>query len=317
MREKIKSGIYGVAVGDAMGLPVEFKKRSMLKEYPVTSMIGDGTYSQVPGTWSDDTSLTLCLVDSLSQGKLDYQDIIEKFCSWMLHGEYTPFGRAFDIGIGTCRALIRYGQGYPPLECGGVIEQSNGNGSLMRSLPISYYIVKHYDMPIQIEEVMEVIHNISKLTHAHIRSQIACGIYILIAVLLLRGEHLDNAIKNGMEQAFCYYEKKEEYRVELEKYARIYEDNFSTLPEEQIKSSGYVVDTLEAALWCIMNTNNYRDCILKAVNLGGDTDTIAAVAGGLAGIAYEFESIPKDWINELQGKELIDTLCEKFQKIME
>jgi ADP-ribosylglycohydrolase len=307
-KEQILGGILGLAVADAMGVPVEFKSSESLRNNPVTDMIGYGTYNQPPGTWSDDTSLTLCLLHSLSKEKIDYTDIIKRFLSWMTEGKYTPHGEVFDIGIATRKALQRFRNGTEPLQCGGTSEQDNGNGSLMRILPLAFYL-HAID-----EESFDVIHNISSLTHAHKRSHLACGIYLTIAKNLLDGSDLKNAIDFGTEKAKEYYENKKEYADDLKHYKRLFEPKFASLPEKEIKSSGYVVDTLESALWCLLNTDNYRDCVLKAVNLGEDTDTVAAVAGGLAGIFYGLEGIPKKWLSQLAQRDYIEKLCNDFYR---
>ena len=340
LKNQLFGGILGLAVADAVGVPVEFQSRESLRRNPVTDMRGHGTYNQPPGTWSDDTSLTLCLLDSLAHKKFDWRakdalqpdftDIVQRFLSWKNKGEYTAHGKVFDIGIATRQALQRFENGTKPLECGGTSEQDNGNGSLMRILPLAFYYLfidrriageKFNDH--KFEELIKCIHNVSSLTHAHKRSQIACGLYLFIAIDLLERPDLHVAIECGLEIAQGYYEDRKGfvdgewgyiYEEELKHYKRIFKANFARLPEEKIKSSGYVVDTLEAALWCLLNTSNYKDCVLKAVNLGEDTDTVAAVAGGLAGMYYGVDAIPKDWLNQLARRDYIEKLCDDFYR---
>lgn len=285
------SGIIGLCVADALGVPVEFESRESLQRNPVVDMRGYGTHNQPAGTWSDDTSMTLCLLDSLANG-LDYADIMRKFLSWKEKAEYTAHGDVFDIGTTISEALSRFANGIEPLKCGGDSEYDNGNGSLMRILPIAFYFDSgHF--------CYEIIHNISALTHAHNRSKIACGIYISVAESLMNAPDIKNGIYDGVNKAKAYYESKKEYADELKHYRRIFSDEFINLPEDEIKSGGYVVDTLEAALWCLLNTDSYETCVLKAVNLGDDTDTVAAVAGGLAGIYYGLDAIPSKWIEQI------------------
>ena len=276
-------------------------------------MKGYGTHNQPPGTWSDDTSLTLCLLDSLANKKIDYADMMQRFRSWIDKGKYTAHDEVFDIGIATRQALKRFRSGTDPLECGGRSERDNGNGSLMRILPLAFYLHAYTKN----EEPFGIIHNVSSLTHAHKRSQIACGIYLIIAKSLL-GESMDlqSAIYSSLEKAKEYYGNKNEYIKDLKHYNRLFDTNFAKLPEEEVKSSGYVVDTLEAALWCLLNTDNYKDCVLKAVNLGEDTDTVAAVAGGLAGMYYGVESIPSEWLKQLARLDYIEELCENFYRTL-
>ena len=310
----ILGAIMGLCVADAMGVPVEFLSRDKLKENPVTGMRGYGTFNLPPGTWSDDSSLTLCLADSLSRG-LDYKDIMENFSKWLHEDEFTPHGEAFDIGNGTYKAIMRFGNGTDPLLCGGKEEGDNGNGSLMRILPLVFYLRKNHGSEFTNSgEAMAIIDNVSSLTHAHKRSVIACGIYLSIASRLLDGEAVDKAVSKGLAKAVSYYKNKEDCKAELHHFQRISEPGFKELPESQIRSSGYVVDTLEAARWCLLNTGSYKDCVLKAVNLGEDTDTVAAVAGGLAGIHYGYGSIPGEWLEALVKKDFIIDICERLRK---
>lgn len=314
MRNHILDGIMGLCVADALGVPVEFKHREILKKKPVNNMQGFGTYNQPPGTWSDDTSMTLCLLDSLSSG-LDYQDIMNRFKDWLTGGAYTPHGEAFDVGSATRQAIGRFISGTDLLKCGGVGEHDNGNGSLMRILPLLFYLESLYGKDFQEEdEAFQIIHRVSALTHAHKRSQIACGIYLSVATMLVGKMDLRTAVDLGIYRAVKYYKQKPEYKKELWYYNRLSEKGFRRLNEREIKSSGYVVDTLEAAVWCLLNTKTYQECVLKAVNLGEDTDTVAAVAGGLAGLYYGYENIPSEWIAQIAKKDYIEGLTKKLHQ---
>lgn len=313
--DQILDGIIGLATGDALGVPVEFMERQEIARNPVTSMREYGTHQQPKGTWSDDTSLTLALIDSIATKKgIDYADIMERFSNWLMYDDYTAWGEVFDVGNATSRAIMNYGRGMDPLECGGASEYENGNGSLMRVLPLAYYLQKQKCDTM--EDYMEIIHRVSSLTHRHRISLIGCGIYINIAIKLLgRAGPLFACVEQGIVEAFIYYKKQK--WDELRVYGRLGDlQNFQKLLAAEIKSSGYVVDTLEAALWCLLNTNTYKDCVLKAVNLGNDTDTVGAVAGGLAGIYYGTDHIPEDWLEVLAGKRYIEELCESFSNAL-
>ncbi len=312
---KIYDGIIGVAVGDALGVPVEFRSRKEIAKSPVTAMKGYGTHHQPAGTWSDDTSLTLALLDSMIKNRsINYIDIMDKFSEWLLYGKYTTAEEVFDVGNATSRAIMNYGQGIPPLNCGGRSVYDNGNGSLMRILPITYYINSKPN--ISVDEQMEIVHNVSSLTHGHPISLIGCGIYICIALKLLSEKtSLIEGIKEGIANAFQYYTYQE--WNDISTYIRLKDlEYFAALPESEIKSSGYVVDTLEAAIWCLLNTDSYKNCVLKAVNLGEDTDTIGAVAGGLAGIYYGADSIPKEWMNIVLKRQDIEKLCNELEILL-
>lgn len=312
--KKVYDGIVGLAIGDAIGVPFEFINRQEIAENPVVSMREFGTHHQPMGTWSDDTSLTLALIDSMIETKsIDYADIMDRFSNWLMYSDYTATGEVFDVGNSTSRAIMNYGRRVNPLECGGVSEYDNGNGSLMRILPIAYFLQKQFTSLMDYQ--MEIIHNISSLTHRHPVSLIGCGIYINIAIRLMQGERsLYESVEEGIKNAFEYYKRNS--WADIRAYERLKElSSFSKLSEIEIESSGYVVHTLEAALWCLLNTDSYAECVLKAVNLGDDTDTVGAVVGGLAGIYYGADKIPKEWMTVLARRQYIEELCEKFQRL--
>ena len=314
-RDALASGIFGMAVADAVGVPAEFKSREELRARPITDIIGGGAHQQVAGTWSDDSSMALCLAFSIAQQKgVDADDIMKRFCDWYKNGAYSPHGMCFDIGMTVTKALSRYTQGIPAQECGGAGVQDNGNGSLMRILPLIYYLLAQYGSRFgEQDEAMRCIDLVSSLTHRHPISRVACGIYLSIAARLLLGDAIPDAIQRGVDTALGWYASYDEYEDGLDCWARIRDVNaFKPLPEDEIRSGGYVVDTLEAALWCLLNTDNYRDCVLKAVNLGSDADTVAAVVGGLAGIHYGLAGIPSDWLDGIEGKKLLNDCCDSL-----
>ena len=309
-----KDGMLGLIVGDALGVPVEFMSRTELMKNPVTGMREYGTHHQPRGTWSDDSSMALAELDSIrTLGNIDYTDMMERFSRWCMHGEYTPFGEVFDIGIATSRALMNYAKGMAPLESGGKTEWDNGNGSLMRILPICLYLFERQKKVCTSEnESIYMIHAVSALTHAHVRSQMACGIYyFLVKAILEREGTLENRLQEGMDRAYQYYRQDFSNHRELEQYHRLDDlSEFKGLSKEKIKSSGYVVDTLEAAVWCLLHSHSYKETVLMAVNLGEDTDTVGAVAGGLSGLYYKEEGIPKEWLQVLQRREWIEKMLQ-------
>lgn len=305
-------GVMGLAVGDALGVPVEFVSRKVLSKNPVLGMREYGTHFQPQGTWSDDTSLTLCLADSLKEG-INYENIMKKFVDWRLYGAYTPYGKVFDIGVSTSKAILNYTRGIEAVLCGGDSEHDNGNGSLMRILPISYWLVKkEREEGENLKKEIEIIHNVSSLTHRHKRSLIACGIYGMIAKEIIKGKAaMRTAIEKGIQIAESIYSSQENFSAEFMHYNKLLKlDTFLNLDEKYIKSTGYVVHTLEASIWCLLNTNSYAEAVLKAVNLGDDSDTVGAVTGGLAGAYYHLEAIPKEWINVIAKKDYLIELCK-------
>lgn len=309
-----KDGMLGLIVGDALGVPVEFMSRTELMKNPVTGMREYGTHHQPRGTWSDDSSMALAELDSIrTVGTIDYTDMMERFSRWCMHGEYTPFGEVFDIGTATSRALMNYAKGIAPLESGGKTERDNGNGSLMRILPVCLYLFKRQKKVCTSEnESIYMIHAVSALTHAHVRSQIACGIYYFLVKAILEEEgSLEKRLQKGMDRAYQYYRQDLSNHRELENYKRLADlSEFKENPKEGIKSSGYVVDTLEAAVWCLLHSHSYKEIVLMAVNLGEDTDTVGAVAGGLAGLYYKEEGIPQEWMQVIQRREWIEEVLQ-------
>lgn len=253
---RLKDAVYGFAVADALGVPFEFKWKG---RFECTDMVGYGSWNRPRGTWSDDTSMTLATCDSIRiLGRVDSRDIMERFQAWFRHGKYAIDGDVFDVGNTVSGALERY-DGTDPI-CGIDDPQQNGNGALMRILPLAFTDADD-----------NAISDVARITHGHSLSTGYCIEYVRIARSLLRGESV----------AFQY--------------------------TEPVKSSGFVRDTFNAVMYSLSSSSSYRDAVLTAVNLGNDTDTVAAITGGLAGIIYGYGAIPSDWIEKLRGKDLIDS----------
>lgn len=258
MAATLRDCVYGLAVGDALGVPFEFRPRG---SFSCTGMVGHGTHGKPAGTWSDDTSMTIATCDSIRElGRIDPADMRIRFERWISGGAYTVDG-TFDFG-GTTRRALRDGTG-----CAG--ERDNGNGSLMRIAPLAFT-----------DATDDEVRAVSAITHAHATSTGACVRLVRALRRLAAGESpAAVAASCGVDPA---------------------------APSDSIRSGGYVLDTLKAALWCLAGTPGYTECVLAAVNLGGDTDTTAAVAGALAGAAYGESAIPARWIGSLRAKDAID-----------
>ena len=277
-----RSAILGLVVGDAVGVPFECGWRD---RYSVSDMVGFEVgmpgYHRAPipvGTWSDDSALTFATIDSLRAcGGIDPDDLLRRFCAWFYDDAYCPAGqRRFGEGKVTVSALENYRSGIPAERCGIAADTALGNGSLMRILPLAF-------IPCSDEDVAQV----SALTHANPICQAACICYVQIARNLISGMGKEEAVRAVRWP-------------KTDAFSRL--PSIAALSRDEILSSGNVIETLEAALWCFLTTDNYRDCILTAVNLGRDTDTIAAVVGGLAGMYYTGEKgIPKAWIENLRS----------------
>ncbi len=313
--------IYGVAVADAMGFPVQFYKREQAKKFNITKMEAH-YFGKIPaGTWSDDTSLTIALADALCcDDEIDYQKIMHNFYLWISEGKYTPYYKAFDIGRTCFKALLCYKGGTDPLLCGGNSERDNGNGSIMRISPLVLYLQKLFEAnAFDNNKAFEIVHNVSRLTHAHPIAFIGCDIYIAVLLKLLNGSEKNAALTEAFEQIKKFVSKNKDFEYAFAQYQRLGDNDFTSLPESEISSKGYVVDTLEAALWCFLTTDSYRDCILKILKLGNDTDTIGSVAGAMAGIYYagqKDKEIPEEWIKDLQGKDLLDAAIKKLETLV-
>lgn len=307
----IEKGVIGFAVGDAFGVPVEFSSRSDRKNNLIKEMIGNGSHNVSEGTWSDDTSMTLATFDSIREcGNINYEDIMDKYCDWLINSKYTAEGRTFDVGSTTCNAIDNYYKNNKePIECGGRQEGDNGNGSLMRMLPIVYYL--HY-IDLDYETKIDIIKSYSSLTHGHEVSILGCTIYYDYMSYLLKGlDKVDAYLELDIEKYREYFSEDS-----IERYRRILKHELKELEEDEIKSTGYVVDTLEAAIWVTLNTNTYEEAIIEAVSLGDDTDTIAAITGSMVGTIYGIESIPDRWLSKLKNKEYIKNLVIGYSDVL-
>ena len=307
LKNIIEAGIFGVAVGDALGVPVEFSSRESLDKDPVKNMREYGTYRQPRGTWSDDSSLTFCLMEGLTNG-YNLEDIAIKFLQWKNESYWTPHGSVFDIGMATRQAINEIGKGTPPELCGGRDEYDNGNGSLMRILPMAFYLYNEPD----IHERYRKVKAVSSITHAHIRSVIGCFIYVEYAIYLIKGKDKFKALEEIQESIPQVLKSMEINSEEIDLYRRVLVGNIAELSRSDISSSGYVLHSLEASIWTLLTTNSYEEAVLKAVNLGEDTDTVGAITGGISGINYGLNSKLDFWRTQLARFEDVEELIERF-----
>ena len=290
-KELYLDGMMGLIVGDALGVPVEFSSREEMKKHPVTDMTGYGTYPVPAGSWSDDSSMALASLSALHTDGINLKKTMDNFVAWENKGEFTPAGEVFDEGNTCSFAIYQYIRSGDATSCGQASENSNGNDSLMRILPVCVYLTDLQDEEgLEDRACVAMVHDMSALTHGHLRSKMACGIYFYcVRELAKRCESLENLLHRIRNVA-----------------------ELKAIPESQINSGGYVIHSMEAALWCLANTASYEECVLKAVNLGDDTDTTAAIAGGLAGIYYGYENIPEKWKKAIVRREWIEELCRSM-----
>ena len=304
--KNIRDAIWGFVVGDALGVPYEFSTREMMKEKPAVDMVGYGTYNQPPGTWSDDSSMMLCVLENRLNGG-GVKDLAELFLRWFRDDYMTPHGELFDIGVTTSNALTQLMNGVKPSRSFANDEYSAGNGSLMRCVPYAF----EQDITKSIFEM----HFENRITHRHALCSHCCIYYVKMLRAILDGKEKYEAAKAGAAylKFGCRITDDDDDHMEMrEKFKRIFDPQFHALPETEIKSTGYVLYTLEAVVWCFLNTASYQEAVFKAVNLGGDTDTIAALTGALAGLYYGYETIPTSWIEQIANPGLIQSILDRM-----
>ena len=302
----VAAAMLGSAVGDALGVPIEFASRTSRHHDPVVDMRGYGTHSQPAGTWSDDTSLTLCLAESLSEAGVDYRDQASRFIAWARDGLWTPHGEVFDIGNATREAIRRLSAGMEPTEAGLAGEFHCGNGSLMRIIPIGLYLAFASG-----DERTTAAACCSRLTHSHPRCQLACVMLSEAIALLVQRCSIERAVVEA--QAVLRRLLSSEHPDEADAFERLLAPSLADLDEHDVSTSGYVIHTLEASLWCALRAESFRSGVLAAVNLGDDTDTTGAVAGALLGLRFGLGQVPREWIIALARLLDIQALVDRFQ----
>jgi ADP-ribosyl-[dinitrogen reductase] hydrolase len=276
--------LLGLAAGDAVGTTLEFAARDSLPL--LTDMVGGGPFELQPGEWTDDTSMALCLAESLiARDGLDRQDLMERFVRWWRHGENSHNGRCFDIGITTREALHRFLATGDPV-AGSVDPMKAGNGSIMRLAPVALRWAGSREQAIAAARAQSVT------THAAPAAVEACAFL---------AELLTDAIATGSKEAVLRRRAASEPSI-----AAVGAGSWRGKERHQIRSSGYVVHTLEAALWCIDRSDEFAQAVLLAANLADDADTVAAVTGQIAGALWGLTGIPRDWLDRLAWREKLE-----------
>ena len=314
LNEKIKSALFGIAIGDALGVPYEFSSREQMETKPATDMIGYGTYNQPPGTWSDDSSLTFCLAEALSKNEYELWPIAFNFYMWKKNGYWSARGQVFDIGITTSQSIdqLEYimDKGHPDdlkLLKQQANEKDNGNGSLMRIMPLLFYI---HNKPIR--EQFEITWEVSALTHKHIRAAMACLIYLKIGEHILNGLSKEEAYLTTRSEIQKFWNEINFPTEERLHFQKVVQLDIRDTKEADLKSGGYVIEVLESSIYYFLTRTNYKETVLSIINIGHDTDTSAAIAGGLAGLYYGIENIPTHWIEQIARKKDIEDLAERL-----
>ena len=306
MEDRFLAALLGVAVGDALGFPFEGLPREALEEIDL-SHYHAGLFP--PGTWSDDTSLTFLTAESLLNKRgLDLQDLGQRFLRWLKEGYLTPFGQAIGVGRATKEALKRLARGVPPERAGGRGERDNGNGALMRILPVVLWY-----LPAEGPKFLEPIHQAAALTHAHPRNLLACGLYGLWVKGIWTGKDLAKALEDALLQAQIFY-RKGPFIEEWKHFQRLKE--ISSLEMAEIRASGYVVHSLEAVCWVLLKASSFRQALTLAVQLGEDTDTTAAITGGVASLYYGAHALPPEWVQGLIKGEELKARAQRFATVL-
>lgn len=291
--DRFRGCLLGLAVGDAVGTTLEFKPKGSFT--PISDMTGGGPFRLKAGQWTDDTSMALCLATSLLERQgFDADDQMQRYCRWQDDGYLSSNGRCFDIGNTVSSALRHYKANGNPY-AGATDAWSAGNGSLMRLAPVALF---YYP---EVEQAVAFAGESSRTTHGAEECIDACRLYSRQLLRALAGE--------GKE--FLLFADSAS-PITAGKIADISTGNYRTKTEQDIRGTGYVVDCMEAALWCFWTTDNFKDAILKAANLGDDADTTAAVCGQLAGAYYGSTGIPDDWKEQLAKRELIQELADQL-----
>ena len=302
MTDTIRAAVYGHLVADAIGVPFEFTAPDPNR---TVELRGHGSHNQPPGTWSDDGALMLALLDSLVSVGFDPEDQGRRALAWADAGAYTPDGDgAFDIGGATSASLARLRAGTPAISSGGTDDRDQGNGSLMRILPIALV-----DAPDDDAELVERAHLAGRVTHGHPNCQVTCALYVLVARTLIEhpGGDPEAALALATDRLLAVYAREPAF-------ASVLRGLLAHRSSVKKPGGGWVLDSFWSAWEALASSGSYRETIVQAVRLGHDTDTTAAIAGGLAGIRWGLDSpngIPVPWLDALRGRTRVEALLRR------
>lgn len=297
-RQRLIGGLLGVVVGDAIGVPWEFQPANTAPR--PTPAVGFQTFEQPPGTWSDDGSMTLALLESLLEVGWDLDDQGRRFLAWFDDAQYTATGVCFDSGIATTAALNRIRAGTPAEEAGSTGDDSQSNGGLMRILPVALM-----GRDLSDAELVARAEEATAVTHAHPRVMVASAIYVLVARALLRGETPRQAIEWVVDRLGDLYVHTPD-KLALAASCLVHKSGLG---------HAYVADSLLSALTALEQGSSFREVVELAISYGHDTDTTAAIAGGLAGIQYGAAAVPEEWMVAMRaapGWFIVDTLAHRL-----
>jgi ADP-ribosylglycohydrolase len=302
VKDRQRGALIGLAVGDALGAAVEFSPPGTF--VPVTDYRDGGPHGLGPGEWTDDTSMALALFHSIVNAGWDLRDQLNRYVDWWQNGKYSVNGICFDIGMTTRSALATFLRNRDPLTCAPSDEQSSGNGSIMRLAPVP--IAFHGWLDNNFDELISRAEESSLTTHASPQCRSACRYMTAVLAALIRGDD-----RKALLAPDSYLLGRLENTAPLEPaVARVARGSYGRKKPQEIRGSGWVVESLEAALWAFHSSDSFREAVLKAVNLGNDADTTGAVCGQLAGAYWGEAQIPEDWRNRLARRDLLEAALE-------
>jgi ADP-ribosylglycohydrolase len=297
-RDRRRGMLLGLAIGDALGAAVEFAPPGTFPE--VTGFRAGGPHGLEPGEWTDDTSMALALADSIADVGWNLDDQARRYVDWWTTGAYSVNGRVFDIGVTTSAALMRFRQSGDARTSGDRSDYASGNGSIMRLAPVPIAYVRLF--PDQLEMLIERATESSLPTHASPQCLSACAYFGLLLCGLAQGLPRDDVLRPDWGPL---QQLRERMSLHPE-VAEVAEGSFRLRTPPRIRGSGYVVSSLEAALWAFHDAADFRQAVLRAVNLGDDADTTGAVCGQLAGAYWGESGMPVEWLEGLAARDLIE-----------
>jgi len=296
--DRIRGSLVGLALGDAIGTTLEFQSRDSFD--PIDDLLGGGPFGLEPGQWTDDTSMALCLANSLIKSKgFDSKDQMKRYLRWYRDGYYSSTGKCFDVGATVEGALLEFERSGEPFS-GSADPWSAGNGSIMRLAPVPIY----YNS--DLKDAVSYSGESSRTTHGAEECVAACQFLGAVLWHLINGSSKTSYLEESLRAIISLG------IIFPDKIVSIAEGAFRNKQRDSIRGSGYVVDCLEAALWCFDQTETYRDAVLLAANLGDDADTTAAVCGQIAGAHYGYDSVPKEWKERLCMHDEILELADRL-----
>lgn len=308
MNLKYIDGLMGFVIGDAMGIPLKNKSREELLAKPVTKMLSNETYNLPEGTWGENTSLLISTIDSINaKNTIDLYDMTLKFSAFINHAQYTADHEVFAINQTTLSAITMFQENIVEPSIEGISSDTAiDNGALVRILPLAYYSI---EKKLKDTEILDIVTKVCSLTHSNEINIMGCYIYVRFAIFLLTGK--DKYSAYSMIKCVDYTMFNEQTRA---LYNRLIKDDITKLKINEINSSSNIIDTLEATIWVLLQSENYKEAIIGAINLGEDTSSIGALTGALAGILTDYDLIPEEWKNAILRREYILDILEEFSE---